>query len=305
MACDVRTSPFKLEASNVTYGAESVYCVSAVTGLTGGESFHMSSPAQDYYVYMTVDGAGADPAPAGRLPILVALPVAYTVADFNSAFVTAVEAIQESGDNVFRAKVSSDALSVSVETVDVGAPLLALADVDSGFTLETDKEGFSEALGKTSEAITVSFSSSELTVTSDQTGAETALDVIITGTGATLSASFIELSEDKLDAIIAKGYGDSYTPTSGTKLLGFGTSKNFQSALDIGGRLILHPLRLAATDRSSDVVFHKTLPKPSEINYSGTDIQALSVEFTAIIDETKRPEINIYSIGDWKQDIRA
>jgi hypothetical protein len=247
---------------------------------------------------------GVDPAPAGRLPILVALPAAYTVADFNSAFVLAIEAIQESGDNVFRAKTSSDGLSVSVEAINIGAPLSVLADVDSTFTLEVDREGFGGDLGRTKEGIEVSFEATTFDVQANQTGT-LLLDQIIQGTSASLSASFLELTTERLATIIGKGFGDAFTPGGGTELIGFGTSKNFQSSFDQGGKLILHPIRLEESDRSRDVVFHKTLPLPESINYDGTDSQALSVSFTALQDDSKRSEISVFSIGDWKQDIRS
>jgi hypothetical protein len=304
MACDTRTTSIFLEAASVKFGAEELSCITPVAGLTGGEYFLIASPAAEYYVWTDVDDASVNPAPAGKLPIEVDVATGYTVSDWITSAIAAIEAIQESGENVFRAKASSDGLSMSVEAIEVGAPLAALADNDTTFTLEVDRAGFGGDLGRTKEGIEVSFEATTFDVVANQTGT-LILDQIIQGTSASLSASFLELSIERLATIIGKGFGDSFTPGGGTELVGFGTSKNFQSSFDLGGKLILHPIRLAESDKTRDVVFHKCLPLPESINYDGTDSQALSVSFTALQDDSKRAEISIFSIGDWKQDIRA
>lgn len=303
MACDQRTASVFLEAASVTFGAEELSCITPVAGLTGGEYFEISSPTTDYYVWLDINNASVDPAVAGRTGIEVDVPTSYTVSDYITAAVTAIEAVVEGTDSVFRVNPSSDGLSFSVEAIDVGAPLSALGAGDSTFTIEVDRAGFGGDLGRTKEGIEVSFEATTFDVTSNQTGT-LLLDQIIQGTSASLSASFQELTIERLTSIIGNGFGDSLTVGSDT-LIGFGTSKNFQSSFDSAGKLILHPIRLPASDRSRDVVFHKTLPLPESINYDGTDSQALSASFTALQDDSKNAAISIFSIGDWKLDIRA
>jgi len=304
MACDARTASIFLEAANVSWGAENLVCVTPVAGLTGGEYFEISSPNVDYYVWIDINDTSVDPEVAGKTGIEVDVPTSYTVSDYITAAVTAIEAVEESSENVFRAKASTDGLSFSVENIAVGAPLSAAADGDSTFTVETDKAGFGGSLGRTKEGITVTFEATLFDVTSNQTGV-LLLDQIIQGTSASLSAAFLELTQERLANIIGNGFGDTYTPGAGTELVGFGTSKNFTSSFDTAGKLILHPVRLVATDRSRDVVFHKTVPLPESLNYDGTDSQALECSFNALVDENKRSEISLFSIGDWKQDIRS
>jgi hypothetical protein len=305
MACDQRTATIFLEAASVRYGAEELSCITPNNTLTGGEYFNISSIDTDFYVWTDIDDGSVDPAPANRTGIEVDVSAGYTVADWITAFKSAIEAVVDvNSDPVFFANASSDGLSVSVEAIDIGAPNAPLADFDTSFTFEVDREGFGGDLGKTKEGIEVSFEASTFDVQSNQTGL-LLLDQIIQSTGASLSASFLELTEDRLRSLIAKGYGDSYTPGGGTEVFGFGTSKNFQSSFDQGGKLILHPIRLPDTNRSADVVFWKTLPLPESINYDGTDSQALSASFTALVDESKREEIRVFARGDWKQDLRA
>ncbi len=60
----------------------SVVCLAAAN-LSGGDYFTLSSPHLDFYVWFTIDGVGADPAPANRIGIQVdvaALDSALTVA---------------------------------------------------------------------------------------------------------------------------------------------------------------------------------------------------------------------------------
>ena len=305
MACDQRTATIFLEAAEITYGAEEQSCITPDALASTSEYFSISSPVQTYHCWLDINSTGADPAPANSLPIEVDVGVGYTVSEWLTAAKAAFEAVLESGDPVFRATISSDGLSLGVEAVDIGAPLSALVDVDTGWVFEVDKAGFGENLGKTKEGIEVSYEVSSFDVFANQTGPALLLDQIIQGTGASLTAGFLELSKERLTTIIGNGYGDSFTPGGGTELIGFGTSKLFQSSFDQGGKLILHPIRLAASDRSRDVVFHKTLPLPESMNYDGTDSQALNCSFTALVDDSKRAEISVFAIGDWKQDIRA
>jgi len=300
MACDSKTSTIFLEAASLSWGAEEVSCFDPAAGLTGGESFLIASTKTKYQVWFSVDGAGVAPTPGnGETLVEVALPAAYTVADLIGLYVTAIEATGE-----FLSAGSSDGLSVETSAIFLGLPLAPLADVDTGFAFRVEVAGYGGDLGKTKEGIEVSFTASTFDVLSNQT-AELILDQIIQSTGASLSAAILETTKERLELIFGNGYGDSYTPAGGTSLVGFGTSKQFKSSFDLGGKLILHPIRLDETDRSRDVVFHKTLALPESINYDGTDTQAVNVSFTALVDESVAAEISVFAIGDWTQDIRA
>lgn len=305
MACDTRTTSINLEAANVSWGSEEFSCITPDTELTGGESFLIASQSKEYQVWTDIDDGSSAPTPSGSQELVeVDVSTGYSVSDWITAFITAIEGVTDANsDPVFRAKASSDGLSVSVETIEIGAVQAALADVDTSFTFNVDKAGFGGDLGRTKEGIEVTFEASLFDVQANQTGT-LLLDQIIQGTTASLSASFLELTIERFKTIIGNGFGDTLT-VGGEDLVGFGTSKNFKSSFDQAGKLILHPVRLASTDRSRDVVFHKTLPLPESLNYDGTDSQALSASFNALQDDSKDSKISIFSIGDWKQDIRA
>ena len=266
-------------------------------GLSGGESFSISSPETDYYFLVLVDGAGTDPAPAGKTKIEVDVAAGYLASDLATAMATAFSAVSD-----FEAKVSSDGLSVNVMRTNIGPVNAATADVDTTFTFEVEVAGLGGELGRTKEGIEVTFEATVFDVNANQTGT-LLLDQIIQGTSASASMALLEATKEKLALVIGEGFGDKYTPAGGSEVVGFGTSKNFKSSFDSAGKLILHPVRLADTDRSEDVVFWKTLPLPESINYDGTDTKALEVSFNALVDDNKREEVSIFSIGDWKQNL--
>jgi len=285
-----------LEAAYLYWGREDESCITPATGLSGGEYFKLSTQEIKYAVWTSVNSVGTDPTVVGYTSIEVAVSTAYTVAEWIAAFKIAIEAVE------FIADASTDGLSVKTTTLNIGAPLEAITDVDTSFTFENTTVGIGGDLGKTKDAIELSMEITTLDVNANQTG-ETLLDKIITGTKASLSASLLEMTNAKWELIVGQGYGDSKVFGSDT-LVGFGDSKVNLSAFGQAGKLILHPVRLVATDRTRDVVFHKCVPLPESINFDGTDTQTMTVGFEAFVDETKASEINVFSFGDWKQDLR-
>lgn len=301
MACTSTSTNIRMEAANVTWGREEETCITPATGLTGGEYFKLSSQNEKFVFYTTVNAAGADPSVAGYTSVVVAVNTAYTVAEWITAFITAAEGAGTNDE--FLAIASSDGLSVKVTTLDVGAVLETAADVDTGFTFSVDVTGIGGDLGKTKEGIEIAFEQSKFEVMANQTG-ESVLDEILMGLKCSLSMSLLEMTSANWQLIVGKGYGDVHTPSGGTILSGFGDGRMNTSAFSLGGKLILHPVNLASTDRSRDVVFHKCLPSPESVNFDGTDTQAMSVTFNAYVDESKDASINIFAFGDWRQDLR-
>lgn len=287
-----------MEAVNVTFGAEEETCITPATGLTGGEYFKLSCQDTKYAVYTTVNSVGADPTVTGYTSVAVAVPTSYTVAEWITAFITAIEATDD-----FLAIASSDSLSVKVNTLDVGAVLETITDVDTSFDFSVLTTGFGGDLGQTKEGIEVSFEQSKFEVKSNQKG-ESVLDEILMGLKCSLSMSLLEMTASNWELVVGKGYGDTHTPSGGTKLIGFGDGRMNSSAFALGGKLILHPVNIASSDRTRDVVFHKCLPAPESINFDGTDTQAMSVTFNAYVDDSKDASINIFAFGDWRQDLR-
>ena len=113
------------------------------------------------------------------------------------------------------------------------------------------------------------------------------------------------MTPERWETIVSSVTGDSYTPMGGTKLVGYGESRLYQSFFDLGGQLILHPTRKEASDREYDINLWKCVPKPNSINFSGDSAQTMEVTFTALADREVQEEINLMSFGDGEQDVRA
>jgi len=110
------------------------------------------------------------------------------------------------------------------------------------------------------------------------------------------------MTKARWEELIGGGVGDIKTPAGGTSFVGFGTSKDYSSMLAIAGELQLRPV--SAVDDSENFTFWKSVPVPSSINFSGTDVQVMSIEFKAFIDESKDSKISLGGYGDNTQDMR-
>lgn len=297
MACQIKTTGIYYEPSKAYFGKETRVCVSDIgLSLAGGESFNVSNTDTDFYVWFSVDSVGADPATAGRTGIEVALPATYTIANLVALTQAAIEA-----EKAFYFYPTIDGLGFVIETYRVGAPLTAIADVDSGFTFEEIQTGFRNFLGKTSDGVSVSFEKELQQVTANETGS-TILDQQLSGETASIEMSLLEVTPAALKLLIGDGYGDVFTPVGGTEVVGAGTTKLGKSSFELAGRVELHPIRLDDTDRSEDFTFWKTVAEANSINYSATDLKAVEITFNAIVDDTKPEEISLYVIaGDSQQ----
>lgn len=247
-----------------------------------------------------MNAVGADPALVGKTGFEVALPTAYTVKQAIDAIKLTAETSKK-----FYGYLTTDNTGIVLETVKIGAVLSAATIGDSGFTLELIKTGMSENLGDTSDGIEVTFEATVFDVLTNQSPI-TPKDQLYQGSTASMTMSLLEVTKARLEQILGGGFGDVFTPAAGTKLIGLGTSKNFQSSFNFAYRVVLHPLRMdgaayVAAPLVEDVTFWKSVPLVESINYSGTDLKAVSVTFNALTDETKPEEISIYAVGDSTQ----
>jgi len=300
MACVIKKEQsIKLEAAQVYWGREACRVVTLVADVAGnlsGKWFPLdvlqSDGTKELYYVLFDNGSAVDPEPAGRTLIEVAYTngaTASTLAGLLNAELTSIAGLESEvvGGN-----------TVHVRNLWIGAVNESYATL-TPITVELEN-GLGGFLGRTSEGIEVTIETQSTEITSNQTG-EIILDEIGQGQAGSCSAAFIELTKERFEAILAGAVGGVYTPMGGTKLIGGGSSKLFQSLKELGGKLILHPQRLPLTDRSEDFIFWKSAPKPESLNYSGTDVQALNVTFTAYLDDSKPAEINLFAIGDWTQ----
>lgn len=291
MACD-STSAYRLEAVNAQWGKEHLVKVVGMTGLVGGEHFLISSQDVDYYVWFKVNSVGTDPAVAGKTAILAELPTSYTLADL---YAELLDVLDTTGKK-FYADTSADGTYLCVSTMDIGTPKSVAAAGTSTFTITILTQGLTIDLGQTSEGVEVTFEPTLFDISPNQTGV-TIADQIIQGFNVACSMGIIQLTEDRWQKLVGAGMGN--TIVSGAKtLVGFGTGKNFESSFQYAGRLILHPVRLAAASRDEDINIWKCLPSAESVTYSGTDLLTMALSFSALVDTGKATAINIMARGD-------
>lgn len=249
------------------------------------------------YIWFDGAGAGVDPTPAGLTLIgAVSLPGGSETA---AQVAAAMKVTLDANNNFKTSTVSGD--DITVENRFIGA-VSAEADPDTtGISNSVITAGIGIDLGDTVDAIELALETNSVDIQSNQKSGIIA-DQLYTGSTATLTCNFIEVTKDRFDLLVGEVTGDSVTPGGGTKVVGFGESRLFQSLLDLGGQLIVHPIRLPSTDYSADVVFWKSAPKPSSLNFDGTAPQQLSVEFVAYLDSGIDTAINLFAKGDWTQD---
>ena len=304
---NVQGTKFLLSAADVTWVRNQRLCVevTAAASALDAKYFTIDAPASDggssnlYYVWFNLDAGSVDPAPAGRTAIEVAVTTGETTTQVASALQAAMEAEAD-----FRAKLSSsDVNAVIIDTEFGGSVDNAPADVDTTFTFLLQKSGLGGSLGRTSGGIEVSMESNSVQINSDQTGA-LVLDDIITGQTVEATMSLLEMTPERWETIVGSVTGDTYTPSGGTQVVGFGESRLYSSLFDLGGRLVMHPTRLAASDKSYDITFPLSAPKPSSINFSGEEPQLMEVTFTALLDSDTNTAVNLMVFGDSSQDLR-
>lgn len=300
------TTSFLLSAANVSWGRRERSCIETVAdvaGSLGGKYFHLSAIDSSlaeklYYVWLDT-GSSTDPAPSGRTGIQVVITSGDDEATVASLIQVAIEA-----ETDLRAKIASnDTGAVLVDSELVGK-VTASADVDSGFTISQTKSGLGGDLGKTQGGVELSMETSTTEITSDQTGS-VPLDEVITGYKVEVTVSLLEMTAERWETVVGSVTGNTFTPAGGTQLVGFGTKRLYQSLLELGGELLLHPTRKDASDKSFDITIFKSAPKPTSINFSGEDAQVMEVTFTALVDAEVRNEINIFAFGNSSQDVRA
>lgn len=301
------SSSFLLSAANVSWGTRECYTIKVNDAAAdlGGEYFLIDALSSnfgtnvEYYAWFS-DGVAADPAPAGKTAIVIDISGDTTAAEVATSLSAAFEAHSD-----FRSSfVSGSSDTIIIESEFKGAVTNPAADVDSLLTITRQRVGNGGDLGKTSGGVEVSMEAQSVQINSDQTGA-LVLDEVFTGSSVEATMSFLEMTPERWALLVGSVTGDTYTPAGGTELVGYGESRLYQSFFDLGGELVLHPTRYADSDRSRDITFFKSAPKPASINFSGEDPQVMEVSFTALADRAVNSAISLMAFGDSEQDVRA
>lgn len=292
----------KLEAVNVFWGTEkceSVTFVDDVAGNLTDEYFDLNTIGSDletetqYYVLFSGTTPAVDPAPAGKTKIEVTYVDGDSAADIGALFVSALAAVD--------VNVSQSGDVVTYENKYIGKTTVEVYTNAPSFTFAELQESKGGNLGSTAQGgSTLNMEAQSVDLTSDQTGT-LILGQIYTGSAASIDTSLIEMTKDRWETVVGSVTGDVHTPSGGSRLVGYGESRLYQNLFDLGGKLILHPIRLDISDKTEDVIFWKSAPLPSTIAYSGQDIQGMEVSFVAYNDKSKPSEISLFAQGDWDQ----
>lgn len=114
-----------------------------------------------------------------------------------------------------------------------------------------------------------------VTVTNASTGSTTDASA---GTATTFTVS-----------VTTQGYGT---------LIGWGSSKQFQSMLANAKKMVLHPLRVASTVYTSDLTFWKAYLSITSINHSGENPKTVTVDVRVFHDATRPSTHSLFALGD-------
>lgn len=299
MALCQETASIKLEAVKAFWGTKhcrTIETVADVAGSLDGTYFDLNitssldfSEVQGYVYFNT------DPVIAGK--------TAYAATVASDATAEEVASAIESALSSVNVNVEVTGSSVEIQNKYLGSISAETDSGSTGFTFAVGREGVGGELGKTAQGgTTVSLETTGVELKSDQTG-ELVIGESFTGSTVTVDAPLIELDKAKLELVIGQVTGDVHTPAAGTSLVGYGQSRLYSLLNSLGGTLILHPIRLPDSDKSSDVIVHKCAPLPQDLNFSGSDIQTLNVQFKAYLDSNVNEKINLFAIGDWTQDL--
>jgi hypothetical protein len=285
----------KIENVSCTWEQEEVTQVTAVAdvaGSLGGTYFTLASALDATLYYAWFDtGADIDPAPAGRTAIETTISANDSAATIAGLLAAAIDAVGDFGAVATGANVVITNAAVG-ESEDV-------ADVDTGFAILKCANGGDTALGFVDGDIELAFDLQTLDITAQQTGTQV-LAQLIQGQNVDVTMALKESDTEKLKAIFEPG-GGNFTPSGGTELYGWGSSKLGSNTFVEARRLILHPLRLPAGDASEDFVFWKSYAVPGSLTLSGENPEVTNVTFRNYRDENRDSNIDIFAIGDHTQ----
>lgn len=302
----INANDIKLEPMEIYFGERNSDCITALpeSSLTGGEYFDFEVTDFDgnltlYRAWYDIDNGSVAPAAGGRTLVEIDIATGDTASQVASKSATDLATGVASGMSF---KSVTDQFILTQHAM--GSVVAAVDGADpTGFTFDNVAVGSKAFLGGTNGAIEVSFDQTFVDITADQTGA-TLLGQLVSSVSANFSASFLEMTQERWAQLVGTVMGSQYTPAGGTELVGVGASSIGKNLLTLGKELLLKPVNSAA-DNSRNLTLFKTAPLPESINFSGTELSAMSVTFQAYLDSTKNAGINLFAFGDSFQNVEA
>jgi hypothetical protein len=298
MSCsitDVRIEP--IDASWQTEEQWEVGCVADVASSLNNKYIKLYTPSGGkFHAWWNIGGAGVDPAPAGFTAIPLVAAVNATTATIATALQTAVDAHAD-----FQATV--DGSVVTITCVDAGATV-DFSDFNTGFSFTQCADGLYLDLGLLDGDVELALEEQILDITAHQFGT-TVLSAVRQGNSVEVPLTLKESDFVKLKALFVNTGGGSHTPTLGTEVFGWGTSKQGTSTFTQSKRLVLHPVGLPLIDKSRDRCIWKAYPMLETMVFSGENPQTLAMTFKAYRDDSKPEAISMLAFGDWTQYLPA
>lgn len=157
-------------------------------------------------------------------------------------------------------------------------------------------------LGFTEGDIGIKVQENMVDITSHQTGSDV-LGHFRTGKSVEVSLTLKETTRAKLEEIFVAG-GGTTTPSAGTEVSGWGSSKQFTSTIAAAQKLVLHPLTKGAV-LTEDYTFWLAYPMIDSITLSAENATTVSVTFKCYRDDTKKAEVSLFCKGDSTQTLTA
>lgn len=293
----VNESNIILEPMDLSIGRReknTILCVADVASSLNDTYFTLGtagSAVATHYVWQNVAAAGVDPAIAGLIGVEVSYAEAASAVVVAAANQVAIEAITG-----FNTKVSGSTVTVENSVIGLG---FAEDTGVTGFTITNAAIGVRAELGATTGGVEFTPNVSVVEVTADQLGASV-LDEIQNGVTTTISTTIQEMTAENWSTIIGTMAGDEVTPDGGTKLVGYGESKLFKNMTAYSYELLMKPSN--SSDDLRNMTLWKAYALPGAINYSGTDLQGLAVEFKVFRDTSRNAAVDIACFGDSSQN---
>lgn len=305
MSCGA-TGDIKIEPVNVTWEIEEQWHVKTIADVSSSSNsnyFRIGKSGQtthSHYVWLDVGNTGVDPAVAGLTGVEVNIAANDTAATIATAIAAAVTALSD-----FTATASGDTVTITCIGAGDSAGLLDGAGAAAtGFTFTQCQEGGTLDLGLLQGDVESGFEETLLELTAHQTGVTPIAD-LRQGVKTELSLVMQEATVTKLKEIFAKSGGGTDTPSGGTEVFGWGTSRQGLNTIIQARRLVLHPVAKSDTDYSGDLCFWKAYPMPESLIFSGENPKTLSVSWKFYLDASKPAAISLFCFKDWTQYIPA
>lgn len=265
------------------------------TGVTaaafGGTSFALYSAADavQYYVWGDENSTDSDPVETGT-----GIEVDYAASASATAIATAVAAAI---DAVSGFDATSSGAVVTINRTAYGA-CTDTVDIDSGVTITKCREGRDFDLGLLQGDIELSAPASSFIVTAHQTGLTPRAALLQGFSEVSCTTVLLETQLSNLKEFY-EYYGAAFTPSGGTEVFGYGTSRNGENLLLNAARLVLKPVN-AANDLNN-VTMMLAVPTPSSLLFSGENPRTLTVEWAGFVDDQIDSRVSALNFGDQTQ----